>query len=146
MEPPRKARFVTRPACGVGFSSRSAVEPLRAHEPTPACRSALPPQLLAMEETWRQAYLEGSNLARMRLTGLPYAVALVSSGLLFIWLLLLPCQYIGTDGLNWASLMVVFVLSLLLLALDEVANQLEDCWYSLPMGRMLDRGFEDIKR
>ena len=145
----------------------------------------------------------------MRLTGLPYSVQLVSSGLLFCWLLLLPVQYVGVDGLQWGSLLVVAVLSLLLLALDEVrqrsickayagavctplrapstgehachcgiaewlaagtqhvipgtlhpafalhlpfshnhqvANQLEDCWYSLPMGRMMDRGFEDIKR
>ena len=73
-----------------------------------------------MEYTWREAYLQGGNLARMRLTGLPCSVQLVSSGLLFCWLLLLGVQYVGAAGRPWGALLVVAVLSLLLLALDEV--------------------------
>ena len=102
--------------------------------------------MMSMEDTWRTAYNQAGLCARLWNTGMPYAIQLASSGLLLSWLMLLPVQYIGADGMRWGSLLIVFMLSLLLLALDEVANQLEFPWHSLPVRFLLGRGFDDIKQ
>jgi len=54
-----------------------------------------------------------------------------------------PCHTVLCCAVAW---MACCAMTCLLCLSCQVANQLEDPWYCLPMGRMLDRGFEDLKR
>lgn len=80
---------------------------------------------------------------RIKFTALPYGLSQVYSGFIMIWLCILPLgiQYSGSgqegtmsDILTvWLSGLLVYLFSLMMICVDEVANQLEDPFPSIPL-------------
>ena len=78
---------------------------------------------------------------RIKFTPLPFGVSLVTTGFVMLWLVLLPFgltataqNSLGTRIIStWVEAICLFVLSTMLLAIDEAANQLEDPFHSLPL-------------
>ena len=82
----------------------------------------LPDAQALLMDTWLQRCdAEADAVARFRSTALPYNLTLLSTGFIQIWVMLLPVGYIS----DWWALFFYFWLSLVLLACDELATQLE---------------------
>ncbi len=121
-------------------------------------------QVLVISELLNNAAKEGGTCVRIKFQAIPYSISLVCTGFVFIWLLFLPlglfrgvqisaefavvdivCQYVVME--------VAFLfLALLLLACDEISNQLEDPFYQLPLyeiakssGLQLRRTIENLE-
>lgn len=74
-------------------------------------------------------------------------VSLVCTGFVEIWCLLLPFG-LATDmvDVDWISVVAVAIISLLLLAVDEVANQMEDPFQLIPVDDIVYTYERDINR
>lgn len=80
---------------------------------------------------------------RIRFTALPYGLSQLYTGFIMIWLCILPLgiQYSGSGQEGtlsdimtvWLSGIVVNLFSLMMISVDEVANQLEDPFPSIPL-------------
>jgi predicted membrane chloride channel (bestrophin family) len=102
---------------------------------------------------------KGAICASVKLQAIPYSISMVATGFVFIWLLFLPLGFgktvqiaktvqittgpVVTDiVLEYVVVMVAFLFfAFLLLALDEISNQLEDPFYQLPLYEMV-KSFE----
>lgn len=71
----------------------------------------------------------------------PYSLTAHTSGLLFLWCLLLPLTTFPAD--DWTGIPGSIVISLLLLGIDEIANQLENPFPHLPLAAMVKFFAED---
>eukprot|EP00890_Picochlorum_soloecismus_P004911 jgi/Picsp_1/5420/NSC_02779-R1_protein len=78
---------------------------------------------------------------RIKRTNIPVGISFLTTGFVMFWLVLLPFAVFPAVQSSteprvvtiWFSALVLFFFSLLLLSIDEISNQLEDPWYSLPL-------------
>lgn len=78
---------------------------------------------------------------RIKKTNIPIGISFLTTGFVMFWLVLLPFAVFPAVQSSteprvvtiWFSALVLFFLALLLLSIDEISNQLEDPWYSLPL-------------
>jgi putative membrane protein len=102
-------------------------------------------KVIVIEGLLNTAAREGGGCARIKFQAMPYNVGIISTGFVFIWLLFLPLGLFGgvelraeqktlETVLEFVVLVIAFLFfALLLLACDEIANQLEDPFYQLPL-------------
>jgi putative membrane protein len=89
--------------------------------------------------------MNAGTCRRIKFTPLPFGLSLVTTGFIMLWLVLLPFGLTNATAANsgfslgtailstWTSGLGLFILSAMLLCVDEAANQLEDPFHSLPL-------------
>ena len=85
--------------------------------------------------------MNAGTCRRIKFTPLPFGLSLVTTGFVMLWLVLLPFGLTTSEKDSTATMIVstwiaglaLFILSAMLLAIDEAANQLEDPFHSLPL-------------
>ncbi len=85
--------------------------------------------------------INAGTCRRIKFTPLPFGISLVTTGFIMLWLVLLPFGMTTPQEESnatmiistWVAALCLFVLSAMLLAIDEAANQLEDPFHSLPL-------------
>ena len=105
-------------------------------------------QFISVETIIQSTIKSSGDAVRMKFQAMPQGVSLCCSGFVMIWCLLLPfamCNY-QQKYVEWPCIIAVAVISLLLLATDEVASQLEDPFPLLPMQDIVNTFERDINR
>ena len=105
-------------------------------------------QHLSVQHLLQSAEKNAGTCRRIKFTPLPYTLSNVCTGFIVIWLLILPFGITRIDWVDlaqtghgvgsfivstWLTGFCLFLLSLMMLSVDEVANQLEDPFLSLPL-------------
>jgi hypothetical protein len=116
-------------------------------------------QFLSMEETLVSGHRHVGTCLRTKTQCMPYALTLLTTGYVEIFLLLQPFALIRSNvpsemdkhvllnGLQpLAGLLIYFFCAVLLLGVDEVANQLEDPFGQMAMGDMVGATQKEIGR
>jgi putative membrane protein len=100
----------------------------------------------------------GGTCVRIKFQAMPYTITLISTGFVLIWLLFLPLglfQDVTVRPDNTAAeivmqfvimLIAYLFLALLLLSCDEIANQLEDPFYQLPLDEIVKNTSDQMQR
>eukprot|EP00890_Picochlorum_soloecismus_P002968 jgi/Picsp_1/3672/NSC_06509-R1_upf0187-domain-containing protein len=102
---------------------------------------------LCVQNLLQDTETSAATCRRIKFTALPYNISQVCTGFVLIWLCVVPFgmqetvdavkrsnvtkadQIVGT----WIEAVLIFFFSLMMLCTDEVANQLEDPFHSLPL-------------
>lgn len=98
----------------------------------------------AMESAVQKTMENLGVCTRIKFQALPIGVGLCCTGFLQIWLLFLPLG-LWNDA-DWFGIIAVFWLALLLLGVDEVANQMEDPFGWLPLEAIVESTQRDAAR
>lgn len=98
----------------------------------------------AMEQTIGKGWADAGNCVRLRFQAMPAGLALISTGFVLIWLMLIPFGVWTTE--SWFALGAMFFVALLLLSVDEIATQMENPFPLLPMDEMMDSTVRDTER
>ena len=105
-------------------------------------------QFISVESIVQSTIKSSGDAVRMKFQAMPQGLSLCCTGFVMIWCLLLPfamCNY-QQKYVEWYAILSVAVISLLLLATDEVASQLEDPFPLLPMQDIVNTFERDINR
>jgi predicted membrane chloride channel (bestrophin family) len=108
-----------------------------------------PDKVLVIAGLLNTAAVHGGTCVSIKFQAIPYSISSICTGFVLIWLLFLPlglfrgvavgpeityldatCQYV-------IMIIAFLFLSLLLLACDEISNQLEDPFYQLPLHEII---------
>jgi putative membrane protein len=104
-------------------------------------------QFLAMETVIQQTWKSAGDALRIKFQAMPQGVALVCTGFVEIWCLLLPFSLASnTREIDAVAIIACAVISLLLLACDEVASQMEDPFQLMPVEDIVSTYERDINR
>lgn len=101
-------------------------------------------QYLSIQKLIQECEIAAATCRRIKFTALPYNISQVCTGFVMIWLCIIPFGMQETNSNTteshsekiisiWIEAMIIFLFSLMMLCVDEVANQLEDPFHSLPL-------------
>lgn len=105
-----------------------------------------------MEDSLQAGVSAAGTCARLKFQSMPYSMTLMCTGFLQIWLLFLPCAIISVPTKAPAGdnpvfgLVIYFFTAILMLGVDEVANQLEQPFPHLPLQEISETTLRDIDR
>lgn len=97
---------------------------------------------LSIEKLLQDTESAAAECRRIKFTALPYSISQYCTGFLMIWSCVIP---FGVDGAIegsgkttgvlsiWVAAAVMLLFCFMMLAVDEIANQLEDPFHSLPL-------------
>eukprot|EP00798_Chlamydomonas_sp_ICE-L_P016396 gene16396-22598_t len=104
-------------------------------------------RMLAMEATVAELWGSACSCTNIRAQALPYGLSIISLGFVQIWCTLLPFG-LDADSLphEYVRLIATALITLLLLAVDEVATQLEQPFPMLPLPFLANGCMADIGR
>ncbi|KAI8463571.1 MAG: Bestrophin, RFP-TM, chloride channel-domain-containing protein [Monoraphidium minutum] len=114
-----------------------------------------PQQRQTMEELIQATTKEHGVPVRIKLQAPLYAVTAYTTHVIFLWLLVLPLGLGGAlpgpdggraPGALWWEAAAAVLLSVILLGVDEVCNQLEDPFWAMPLEAIVATTIRDVPR
>jgi len=104
-------------------------------------------QFTAMETVIQATWKSAGDALRIKFQAMPEGVTLMCTGFVEIWCTLLPFGLIVDTGHNdWITIIAVGAASLMLLGVDEVANQMEEPFNLMPVDDIINTYYRDINR
>lgn len=115
-------------------------------------------KVIVIAELLNAAAKGGGSCVRIKFQAIPYSISIICTGFVFIWLLFLPLGLfrgveVGPDYTvidivcQYVVMIIAFLfLALLLLACDEISNQLEDPFYQLPLHEITKNSAAQMRR